>query len=106
MKWLEFIIAILSGMATTIPLIIKLVKVVEDSIRERNWDKLLKLVMNLMESAESMFDDGASRKEWVLQYVDAMSDSVDYDIDMEVVSGLIDNLCSMSKQLNTREKAV
>lgn len=106
MEWVKYIVAILSGIATAIPLVVKLVKVVEDSVRERNWSKLLGLVMNLMESAETMFDEGTTRKAWVMQYVEAMSDSVDYDIDMEVVSELIDSLCAMSKQVNSPEKAV
>jgi hypothetical protein len=32
--------------------------------------------------------------------VKASADTVDYDIDMEVISKLIDDLCNMSKKVN------
>ena len=60
--------------------------------------------MNYMETAESKFDNGADRKEWVLAMVKASADTVNYDIDMNAVSDLIDSLCNMSKTVNAPEK--
>jgi len=53
-----------------------------------------------METAEEKFDNGADRKEWVLAMVKASADTVDYDINMEEISKLIDDLCKMSKKVN------
>lgn len=100
MEWYELIISVLSGLAVTIPLVIKLVEYVKKAIQEKNWNKLLALVMKLMAEAEEKFENGADRKQWVLGMVEASADIVDYKIDVEQLSDLIDQLCAMSKQVN------
>ena len=100
MEWYQIIISILSGLAVTIPLVIKLVEYVKKAIQEKNWNKLLNLVMKLMAEAEEKFDNGADRKQWVLGMVEASADIVDYEIDLDQVSELIDSLCAMSKKVN------
>lgn len=101
MNWIEIIVAILTGLATCIPLVWKLIEYVKKAVKEKNWNELLKLIMNLMSEAEKKFDDGATRKEWVLAMVQASSDTINYDIDIELVSALIDSLCDMSKTVNS-----
>lgn len=100
MEWYEILISVLTGLATAIPLVIKLVEYVKKSIKEKNWDKLLTLVMNLMKEAESKFDNGIERKEWVLMMVKASADTIDYDIDLDAISELVDSLCAMTKIVN------
>lgn len=100
MEWLQLVVSVLAGLATAIPLAIKLVEYVQKAVKEKNWGKVLDMVMKYMEAAEDKFDNGADRKEWVLAMVKASSDTVNYDIDMEVISQLIDDLCSMSKTVN------
>ena len=62
----SLIVALLSGLATCIPLAYKLVQYVKKATQEKNWNALLGLVINLMEQAEKKFTDGATRKEWVM----------------------------------------
>ena len=100
MEWLQLVVSVLAGLATAIPLAIKLVEYVQKAVKEKNWGKVLDMVMKYMEAAEDKFDNGADRKEWVLAMVKASSDTVNYDIDMAVISQLIDDLCSMSKTVN------
>ena len=100
MEWYEILINILSGLAVAIPLVIKLVEYVEKAIQEKNWNNLLSLVMNLMTEAEDKFDNGASRKEWVLSMVEASADTINYEINIDQVGELIDSLCAMSKKVN------
>lgn len=104
MEWHEILVSILSGLAVTIPLVVKLVEYVEKAIREKNWNDLLELVTNLMVEAEGKFDSGSDRKEWVLTCVKASADTIDYDIDIDAVGELIDSLCSMSKVVNAKSK--
>lgn len=101
MDWINCAISILSGLAVAIPLVIKLVEYVQKSIKEKNWNKLLDLVMNLMKEAEGKFDTGATRKEWVVAMVKSSAESINYDVDIEAVGELIDSLCDMSKVVNT-----
>lgn len=100
MEWLQLIVSVLAGLVTAIPLVIKLVEYVQKSVKEKNWGKVLDMVMKYMATAEKKFDNGADRKEWVLAMVKASAETVNYDIDMEVVSKLIDDLCEMSKAVN------
>lgn len=100
MEWMNYALSIVAGLATTIPLVIKLVEYVQKAIKEKNWSKLLDMVLGYMVTAESKFETGAERKEWVLAMVKASADTVDYDIDYSAVGALIDSLCSMSKAVN------
>lgn len=106
MEWLQLTVSVLAGLATAIPLAIKLVEYVQKAMKEKNWGKVLDMVMKYMETAEEKFDNGADRKEWVLAMVKASADTVDYDIDMAAISKLVDDLCKMSKTVNApTEKA-
>ena len=98
------IVSILSGLAACIPLVIQLVKYVKKSVEEKNWNQLLNLVTNLMEEAEKKFATGAERKEWVLAMVKASADTINYPINLEEVSKLIDSLCDMSKIVNGKKE--
>lgn len=100
MEWVKLIISILSGLIATIPLVIKLVEYVQKAVKERNWNQVLKMVMNLMETAETKFESGAERKEWVLSMLKASADSINYDIDYQAISEMIDSLCDFSKIIN------
>lgn len=100
MEWYEVIISILSGLVAVIPLVVKLIEYVKKATKEKNWNDLLKLVTNLMEQAEGKFDNGDERKEWVLMMVKASADTINYDIDLNQVAGMIDSLCAMTKVVN------
>ena len=99
-SYINYIVAILTGLATAIPLVINLIKYVQKSVKEKNWNQVVKLVMNLMEEAETKFDNGADRKQYVLSMIKASADTINYDIDMDAISDLIDSLCNMSKVVN------
>lgn len=94
------IISIIAGLATAIPLVIKLVEYVVKSVKERNWNNLLDLVMSLMAEAEKKFATGAERKEWVIAMVQASADTINYEIDIDTLSILIDSLCDLTKEVN------
>ena len=100
MEWYEIVIEILSGLIIMIPLVVKLVEYVKATAMEKNWQDLLSLVMNLMEEAEAKFDNGTDRKSWVLMAVKASADTIDYNIDMNKVEKLIDDLAAMTKVVN------
>lgn len=100
MEYTDLIIAIIAGLATAIPLVIKLVEYVRKSVQEKNWGQLVSLVIDLMEEAETKFEDGATRKEWVMAMAKATADSINYEIDEDSLSKMIDALCDMSKVVN------
>lgn len=98
--WLQLVIQVLSGIAILVPLMVKLVKVIQAAAKEKNWSQVLKLVMNLMEEAEQKYEDGATRKEWVISELGALSKTLNYDIDWDVISDMIDKICAASKKIN------
>ena len=96
----SLIVALLSGLATCIPLASKLVQYVKQATQEQNWNVLLGLVSNLMDQAEKKFTDGATRKEWVMAMVQTSAEYINYPIDNVALGKLIDTLCDMSKIVN------
>ena len=98
--WIQAIISILSGVAVIVPLVVKLIQFVQANVKEKNWNQMLKLVMNLMAEAEEKFTKGAEKKEWVLGELRAMAGTLNYDIEWDVVSDMIDKICDVSKELN------
>ena len=106
MDWVNVIVSILSGLAIVIPLVVELVKWVKQAVQEKNWSKLITLVMAFMADAEKMFQTGEERKNYVLLAIKASADTINYKIDMEQVSQLIDDLAAMSKVVNAPAEKV
>lgn len=105
--WIQIAISILSGIAVAIPLIIKLVNVVKDSVKEKNWNLLMKMTMDYMTEAEKNIASGAERKEWVMSMVIASAANINYtmtDDDVKKIEDLIDAICDASKILNNSEQ--
>ena len=100
MDLLQAVISILTGLAVCIPLVVELVKAVRNAIREKNWTVLMKLVMDLMEEAEHKFELGAEKKEWVMGMIQASAATINFDIDYDAVSAMIDSMCDMSRIVN------
>lgn len=99
-QYLELALQILSGLVVLIPLVVKLIEYVQKATKEKNWNRLLDMTMKLMEEAETKFENGADKREWVLAMVKASADSINYDIDIEEVGKMIDSLCAMTKIVN------
>ena len=49
LNWVEIVISILTGLAAAIPLVVKLVEYVQKAVKEKNWNKMLDMVMDLMQ---------------------------------------------------------
>ena len=104
MEWYEILISILTGLTATIPLVIELTKYIKAAVKEKNWSKMVSLVIKLMQEAEEKYDNGADRREWVMSMVQSSADVINYDVNMDLVGELIDSLCAMSKKVNTQEE--
>lgn len=107
MDVLQIVIAIISGLAVAIPLVIKLVEYVQKATREKNWSEIVRLTINYMTVAEEKFSDGATRKEWVMTMVETSAQSINYDLDEAAllkISDMIDSICEAAKIINTKAK--
>lgn len=103
MKWVEFLVAILSGLIVCIPLVSNLVLTVQEHVKEKNWNALLKMVMQYMVDAEGMYDVGVNRKAFVMANLEAMAKACNYDLtdeSREKVSDMIDAMCDMAHIVN------
>lgn len=102
---MELVLAIVSGILTCIPLVVKLVEYVKKAADEKDWTRLVTLVSTMMSDAEKLFATGEERKEWVLNNIEvlALMEGIRCEIDLKVVSKMIDALCAMSKQVNVEE---
>lgn len=101
-NYINLIVAILSGLVTAIPLVIQLIKYVKAAIQERKWTKVMELVLNLMTEAERNYATGAERKEYVMDSIESIKDVLDYEVDMNAISAMIDSIVAASKTINTK----
>lgn len=100
MEWAQMAVSILTGIAAAIPLAAQLVKYVKKARMEKNWSKMIDLVVSLMQEAEGKLTVGADKKQWVLAMVKASADTIDYEVNLQQIGDLIDSLCDMSRVLN------
>lgn len=103
MEWYEILVSILSGLVVTIPLVVKLVEYVKKAIQEKNWNRILAMVIEYMETAETMFATGAERKSWVMEMLKTSAKVSNFDLTEEnllKISELIDKMCELSKKIN------
>lgn len=100
MDILELLVEILGGLVVIIPLVVKLVEYVKKSTLEKNWNNLIRLLLNLIATAEEKFDNGADRKQWVIAMVQASANTINYPISEKELGDLIDNLVALTKKVN------
>ena len=101
MDILNLVLAIITGLCTAIPLGIQLVKYVKVSIKEKNFGNIMKLALELMAEAEKNYATGAEKKEYVMDSIVKLSQTLDYEVDTEKISNMIDSICQASKTINT-----
>ena len=58
--------------------------------------------MNLMEDAEQLYERGADKKDYVMKALEEVSGTINFDIDYDVVSDMIDSICDTSKVINAK----
>lgn len=100
--WIEIIIAILTGLATCIPLVIKLVQTIKEAVRAKNWAPMMQLVLRLMTEAEENYSTGAEKKAYVIDSINATKDTLNYDVDMDAVSAMVDAIIDVTKKINKK----
>ena len=100
MEFIKYLPTVLIGLAVVIPLIVALVKYIAKATEEKNWNIIVKMVLDLMVQAEKDYSSGAERKEFVLNQLKVAAKTIDFEIDWDKVSDLIDALCAMAKEVN------
>lgn len=96
----KYLPAILSGIAVLIPLMIALIKYVQKAAEDKNWNIIVKMVLDLMVQAEHDYSSGVEKKEFVMNQLKELAKTVDFEIDWDKVSDLIDALCDMAHEVN------
>lgn len=106
--WIDIIISVLAGISTCIPLVVALYKVFKQVIDEKNWNKVVAVVLDFMVEAEKQFVEGAAKKAWVLAGVRKSAETIGFNYDIESekkVSDMIDAICEASKIINSKQGA-
>ena len=105
MEYVIVILKLICFLAAQIPLIIQLIKYVKTAAKEKDgWKHLVGLALIFIQQAEKLFEDGASRKEWVTTMILTAADQIGYKLSEDELSKLIDDLVGMSKNVNVSEK--
>lgn len=106
METIKYIIFSIPDFVLILFLIIELICFVKKAIKEKNWSVILKMLIDYMTEAEEMFESGAGseKKAWVMKMIEASAKTINYDIDLEVISQKIDELCAMTKTVNVKNE--
>lgn len=96
----KYLPPILVGLAVLIPMVIALIKYVTKAAEDKNWNIIVKMVLDFMVQAEKDYSTGAEKKEFVMNQLRIAAKTVDFEIDWDKVSDLIDALCEMAKEVN------
>lgn len=104
MKSVELIVEILVGLSVLIPMLVELIKYIKISVKQKNWTNLIQLVLRLVETAEHQYETGAEKKQWVMSMVKSASDSINFDVDDNTLSDLIDKIVETTKTVNINEE--
>ena len=102
MDIIKYIPQILIGLAAIIPLIIALIKYVDKATESKNWNIVVKMILDLMVQAEQDYSTGIEKKTFVMNQVEVLAKTVNFEIDMDKVSDLIDALCDMAHEVNIK----
>lgn len=100
---LALILQIVVGLVPVIPLVISLVKYVVKAAKEKNWTQMVSLALKLIAEAETLFETGAEKKEYVVKLVMAAAKEINYDIDERALRNLIDSIIDVTKTVNVVE---
>ena len=98
--WVEIIVALLTGLVAAIPLVIKLVQVIKDSVKAKNWAPLMQILLKLMAEAEDNYSTGEEKKAYVMDSIKALESSLNYDVDMDAISAMVDAIIDATKRIN------
>ena len=102
--WVNLVVSILSGIAVCVPLMVKLVQYIQAAVKEKNWSNVMQIVLRLMTEAEKNYSTGAERKQYVMDSIVAIRDTLNYDVDMDAISAMIDAIAAASKVINAEVK--
>ena len=100
--WTNIVLPILSGLVAAIPLVIKLVEYVQKARKEKNWGAVVQFVLKLMAEAEQNYTTGEDKKNYVMSSIKAMEHTLQYDIDEQAISELVDAIVLTTKKVNTK----
>ena len=97
---IQIILQILANLIVLIPMVVALVKWIIKAIKEKNWNNMLSLVLSLCAEAEEQFTSGADKKQWVMSMVKSSLNTINYEIDDDTLSALIDSLIALTNKVN------
>ena len=104
---LKIAAAVVIGLGAVVPAVYWIARSVRDAVVNRDWNKILQIVIGLMAEAETKIDTGAGRKEWVLGMARTLVTQAGYQMTAEEwqkISDMIDALCTMAKSVNVIAK--
>lgn len=97
---LQIIVQILTTLVTLVPMVFALVKYITAAVKGKNWNNLIGLILSLCAEAETQFTNGADKKQWVMSMVKSSLNFINYEIDDETLSLLIDSLIDLTNKVN------
>ena len=102
--WTTIILPIISGLVACVPLVVKLIEYTQKAAKEKNWTALMHLILKLVAEAEENYTSGADKKSYVVDSIKTIKRTLNYDVDMNVVSEMIDSIIEATNKVNVNKK--
>lgn len=93
-------VEIFLGLCILIPIIVVSVINTKQAISEGDYNKLIDLILDYVEQAETKFPDGPTRKAWVMTAIDVAANSAHIPYNEEMVAKMIDDIVALTKKVN------
>lgn len=100
---LDLLIANSAAIVAILGLLFTTIEYVTKAFKEKNWARLVELVLTDMTNAEKLLISGEDKKAYCMERLKDHAKKVGYALDDESVnkiSDLIDKVCSASRKLN------
>lgn len=99
---LTFFVANSAAIVAILGLLFTSIEYISKTFKEKNFSKLVSLVLTDMTAAETLFTKGSDKKKWCLDRLQDHAREVGYPLDDEAItkiSNLVDEICKTSKEI-------
>lgn len=97
---LSLISIIIIGVGVCFAFVVQFIKRFTIAIKEKDFGKIMELILDLIPEAEERFSTGAERKEYVMSNIKSISATLGYKVDEDRISEMIDAVITLTKKVN------
>ena len=99
-EYIDLIIAICGAISVIVPLAVKYYNAIKSLIKEKNYIKILDILRDAAAEAEKLYENGAEKREYVLNIVKVSCDNLKVEYDEKRFDEELTKLIVATKEIN------